>query len=435
MVDDSLDQVISEDEFRVLLEKEGADFFRSRSLFLGRESGAVFKRSFASILDAAHQLESFLDDFGARNNRTFAYFTEVVGVVRIFAGVGYILRHTLIRYPTYGLGDDRENSNRFHSGAEKILDFCNAVVQELLRESVHLAENVLKVGLPTGEAHVVATAEKMPKRHLPHNVDEKEVTTEEQFVPELATRVIRFADRFGDLTRDWVDGKLSITEFVDHGCSEERIRGFESAARAMQLKYDTVVKGTSREQQIRELRQLRGCISMSLHHLEMTGRALRYVERVSTGIKDSEIAKRLEALVDRKRLTEYLGVILLDRVLYYVRRARAIAERLLQDLTNVIEHTFDIPPNVQLHARPASLIVRIVNHYGTPVTLTIGQDTCDAGSIMRVMMTVGNNSGARQISFRGDEKPLRDIQRLFDAHLGENGLESLPGDLAYLKRI
>lgn len=435
MVDDSLDQVISEDEFRVLLEREAADFFRARSLFLGKESGAIFKRSFAALLDAAHQLESFLDDFGARNNRAFAYFTELVGVTRIFAGVGYILRHTLIRYPSYGIGDDRENSNRFHTGAEKVLDFCTSVLQNLLTEATDTARIALRIPIAEGEAHVVSSAEKMPKRHLPHNVDEKEITTEEQLVPELATRFIRFADRFGDLTRDWVEGKLGIAEFVAHGCSEERIRGFESAARAMQLKYDTLIKGTSREQKHRELKQLRGCISMSLHNLEVTGRALRYVERVSTGIKDSEIARRLEGLVDRKRLTEFVGQHLLNRVLYYIGRGRSIAEGLLKELTRVVEYTFDIPRDVQLHARPASLIVRIVNHYGTPVSLSIGKDTCDAGSIMRVMMTVGNNSGARQVSFKGDEKVLRDIKLLFDSQLGENGIDSLPAQLAYLKRI
>jgi len=34
--------------------------------------------------------------------------------------------------------------------------------------------------------------------------------------------------------------------------------------------------------------------------------------------------------------------------------------------------------------------------------------------------------------FRGDENPLRDIRRLFESQLGEDGLDALPPELAYL---
>jgi hypothetical protein len=35
--------------------------------------------------------------------------------------------------------------------------------------------------------------------------------------------------------------------------------------------------------------------------------------------------------------------------------------------------------------------------------------------------------------FTGDERPLADIQLLFEAGLGEEGLESLPNELEYLR--
>ena len=35
--------------------------------------------------------------------------------------------------------------------------------------------------------------------------------------------------------------------------------------------------------------------------------------------------------------------------------------------------------------------------------------------------------------FRGDENPLRDIALLFENNLGEDGLEELPDELAYLR--
>ena len=51
-----------------------------------------------------------------------------------------------------------------------------------------------------------------------------------------------------------------------------------------------------------------------------------------------------------------------------------------------------------------------------------------------MMITVGSNAEARRYVFSGDERPLADIQKLFEAGLGENGLEDLPEELEYLRR-
>jgi hypothetical protein len=49
------------------------------------------------------------------------------------------------------------------------------------------------------------------------------------------------------------------------------------------------------------------------------------------------------------------------------------------------------------------------------------------------MVAVGSHPNARRFLFRGDEKPLRDIELLFKSGLGEEGVDGLPHDLAYLR--
>ena len=88
---------------------------------------------------------------------------------------------------------------------------------------------------------------------------------------------------------------------------------------------------------------------------------------------------------------------------------------------------------VELHARPVSLIARIVDHYGTPVQMTIGDTTCYAGSILQVLMAIGSNTDAREVTFEGDSKPLEDLRVLFDCGMGETETP-LPKELAYLVR-
>jgi len=87
---------------------------------------------------------------------------------------------------------------------------------------------------------------------------------------------------------------------------------------------------------------------------------------------------------------------------------------------------------VLLHARPASLIVSIVNHHGVPVEVEIDGECANAGSIMQVMILAGSKVTARRVTFRGDVKPLRDLELLFGIGLGEKGLDDLPNELSYL---
>ena len=110
-----------------------------------------------------------------------------------------------------------------------------------------------------------------------------------------------------------------------------------------------------------------------------------------------------------------------------------MAEELLPAYPNGQARVLEVAEDVVLHARPASLIVGIVQRYGTPVEMQVGDTVCDASSILDLMIAVGSNATARRYVFRGDEYPLRDIRLLFEHGLGEAGVSELPESLGYLR--
>ncbi len=115
-------------------------------------------------------------------------------------------------------------------------------------------------------------------------------------------------------------------------------------------------------------------------------------------------------------------------------QGRVLAEDLLPAYTNLQVLDVELGEGLQLHARPISLLVSIINHHATPVEFEVAGETCNAGSILEMIIIAGSKAEEKRFRFRGDERPLRDIALLFHHNLGEEGADSLPPELGYLAR-
>jgi phosphotransferase system HPr-like phosphotransfer protein len=158
-----------------------------------------------------------------------------------------------------------------------------------------------------------------------------------------------------------------------------------------------------------------------------------FVDRHESGMRNDVVERRIGALVRREDVRD----ITLNHLLYwaaqFMRRGRTLAEDLLPSYTNVQVLEVELAEDLTLHARPAALIVGIVNRYGTPVEMEVEGKKCNAGSILDLMVTVGSRPDVRRFIFRGDVNPLRDIQLLFQSGIGESGIDGLPAALSYLR--
>jgi phosphotransferase system HPr-like phosphotransfer protein len=220
--------------------------------------------------------------------------------------------------------------------------------------------------------------------------------------------------------------------FLKRACTEELARVYEATVHNLQSTYDTHLQNTVLESADARLPRLRGHVSGALHLLATVTYLTHFFERHEDEVRSEEVKHHIGRLISR---TDVQATILDLLVLAtgILEEGRSVAEALLPEYTNVQEMSIEVGDGLVMHARPAALIVGIVNHYGTPVEMEIAGQVCNAASILELLVCVGSHPEERRFVFRGDENPLRDIRLLFESELGENGLEQLPEALAYLR--
>ena len=432
-VDESLAKIIDEKDFQKLFQREVQGLLRIHNFLEGQSGAPTMKRFYSCLMEEARELKNFLDDFDARHNRQYAFVTELVLSLVSFSAVGYLVRHVLMRYPRYHLHDDRERFIEYHKSADSLLNLCHLTILSLFSSLRRECVEELGIRMPTDKVDEASFSDLLPRMHLPHNIDDRESEMEAGEAAAVATMFLQFAEEFGSISVSKELEPGAAQEFLSRVCPEDRVRSWEAQVYVLQRKYDTLVKGTSVESREEQLRSLRGHTSMVLHHLEMVRYLMHHLEHMRDGIKDRTAAERLEELVPWDQLIQLLYEFAFGKALRYIEQGELIAREVLSKTTNVLEKLLVVPDGATLHARPASLIVGIVNHHGTPVSLKIGGSSCDAASMIQVMMTLGSHSDEKEITFRGDEKPLRDLELLFEHKLGEDGLDGFPSDLAYLR--
>jgi phosphotransferase system HPr-like phosphotransfer protein len=270
---------------------------------------------------------------------------------------------------------------------------------------------------------------------LPRNLGQDELEDEEQRIADVASKFIQAADLMGYIGQMNGLSPDARRELIQRACSEEQARVYEATAHNLQSSYDTYIRNTILEARDPRLKLLRGQASAALHCLEAVTELIHFLERHASPSRlvTEESVQRLSALVPREAVERVVVEDLLSPAAELLRGGRRLAEDLLPLYSRVRALEVELLDGVSFHARPAALIFGIVQHHGLPVELELGGKTCNAGSILEMLLAVGSAPEARRFVFRGDERPLRDIQTLFEHGLGEQS-QPLPTSLGYLRR-
>jgi len=432
MPEASLDKLVPEQDFARLLGLKSRSLLR---LAAAPPEAPWTKRRFFELSYEADLVESFLDDYGARRNRTFSLFTELVASARGFALAGLSLEHLARRLLGYGVVDRLPSLERraalldvdaAHSFVRGRLE---ALLLALLEEASALGVSTLKPG--DGAA---PPDEEVRRFRLPQNVGHDRLDTEEQRIAELASKFSHAAQMLDELgLRSFLDADARERFLAEH-CREEHARVLEATVHNLQSAYDTYIKNTVHESTDERLPRLRGHASATLHLLEAVTQLTHFVERHDRGFRTDHADARIQSLVSRVEVRQVTLEKLLVWARLYMAAGREIAESLVPSYTRHRSVEIELAEDVYLHARPCALIVGVVAQHGTPVEMLLDDRRCNAASILELMVAVGSNPEARRVTFRGDERPLGDLVRLFRAGVGERGLEALPPELAYLRR-
>lgn len=428
------EQLIQERQFVGLLQAHADVFFRLTNSLLAPGLERWNKRHYYQLISEADALESFLDDYGARYNRTYSFVTELVASLRWFAHAGYSLTHMLGRLESYGAASwsTRAEWNDASTSLDQGLAFLriNAIclIQALRAEAGRLSIEITSEAFPE-ENFTPVTA----RRKLPRSVGQADLASEDQRIPEVLTKYLQACEMMAALRVRGIDDAKERHTYFARVVTEAKARTYEACVHNLQSTYDTHIQNTVLESRDERLPRLRGHISAAVHLLQAVTHLAHFIERHETDIRSEEAKRKIAELVDRSEVERIALNVFLFQADRFLRSGMAMAETMLPEYTETLELTLELPEHLALHARPAALVVGIVNHYSTPVEMEIGGKRCNAGSILELLVAVGSMPHVRRFVFRGDERPVRDIARLFEAELGERGLERLPAELGYLR--
>lgn len=426
-----LDRVLPEAQYRARLSADVASLLRlERRLDAG--VGGEMSRSFCvRVVAEAERVEYGLLDVGARGNRTYAFVSEVVTQLRWCAKALHALLHLRGRIRRY-LGD-RLDLDAFRGDLDACIAWVADRVEALLVAVRTEAEGPLGLATPQDALDASMLDGEDVRWRLPQDLDVPTSHDERDRIAEMCTAFLALAD---EVERVHVpdDADVEVLEGLARGAfgpahaQEVRVR-----MHALQSTYDSVVAGTPREAGEPALKRFRGFVSILLHLHEAVAYLLAAHGRLASDVRSAALRDRVRTLVDEAMLLRWALRFGLANAARCYREAREVTLALLERATRVREVALALPPGRKLHLRPAGLIVRVVQRHGLPVEMGMGDQTVDARHLMDVILLAAGNPTETRVRFRGDERPLADLQVLFQHRLGEEGTERFPPTLAYLR--
>jgi len=434
MTEISLEELVEEQEFVDILLKHAEVFFRLSNTLLDHGWPTWNKRHYFQLINETDALETVLDDYGARYNRTFGFLTELVASLRWFAQTGFSISHYLRRLDAYAAdagGFGLEVSDALAS-ADRAAACARSGAAKLL-EAIRIEARRLGLDITSETQPESDFVPVVARQRLPRNVGQTDLVDEKQKIAEVASKYIQACEMLTEIGIRRIEDPELRAKFLTENYTEERARVCEAKVHNLQSTYDTHIGNTVLEAQDDRLPAIRGHISASLHLLEAVTYLTHFVERHEDEVRRATGKDRISKLIQRTSIQEAILNELLIWANQILQAGAEIAHALLPSYMDVRSMEVQLPEGVTLHARPVALIVGIVNRYGTPVELEINGTVANAGSILKMLMVVGSNPDERRFLFRGDERPLRDIQLLFEASLGEQGIDALPPELSYLQ--
>jgi hypothetical protein len=380
----SEEQLLSDEAFRSLLASRTRELL-GLALYVRRhfgQRGCFTKPLLAALLSEATTVEELLDAFGVRHNRRWYPLRTAVALLKLFSRVSYLLLHILHFLPTYSLLPIEGN---FERATRRTLSFTCSVVG---RGTGALLRTVQALGIeaPPAMPSPETFAERLPKGSLPFDRESLKVASPEETVVHLATAFLNLAEESRFLHIGPKEPGQSYADWIPDPISEERLRTLEQKFHNLQSLYDTHISDSNVESLDRDLRVLRGHITVIFHLLETATCMAHYCERhilsfsrQGTGDRGGAAMRCPAGVVDPVRLLQALIDYSLAFASRYILRTRGLCHDMLRRYAIQGRISVPVPPYRGFHVRPSTLIARIVSHYGSEVTMELEGEQYNAG--------------------------------------------------------
>ncbi len=430
----SLIQIISEEEFLILLQDSCGSFFKTFNAFqdLPQGDGGATRKCYSSLIQEAELLESFLDEHGARENKTWACFTEYVASIRNLVKAAFFCKHLVDRYPFYKLRDSKEMEDRFFNDSLVVLAFLNNSILKLFVECKEEGKKH-QLAIPQGSISPDNFALLEANKRLPKNVEGEEVNEQEDRIIDMLEKMNSVGNLMESMKVEPTQERESLKKIVPNKIDEKNARMLMNLVHSIQSEFDTYIKSTPIEQKHEGLKGIRGYISMPLHLLEMMIWLIHFYERHEDEIRKGEAKKVISGLVDKNDLLFHVVNYCFFFSLYYVHEGDKLSKELLKIFVKTVRYELPVPDPLGFHARPSTYVSKIVRRYEGNAWMIIDDEKIDAKSVMGLLQAGGElaDKGYKTVMFEGDKRVLDDLKILASCNYCEE--QEVPAELDYLR--
>ncbi|MBC8288466.1 MAG: HPr family phosphocarrier protein [Nitrospinae bacterium] len=430
----SLIQIISEDEFLKIVQEPSQLFFKVSALFCEKmKSGKEISRKFySSLIQETEYLESVLDEHGARENKTWSFFSEYVACIRNLAIAAFYIKHILDRYPYYNLRESEENMQTFNETACKVLDFLNGSIQGLRAEVVKTGE-LNGLGISQDRLSIDEFSDVESNKRLPRTVLDDKVKGEEERILDLCHKYRKVAKMINEITFDRSDNLETFRHIIPSKLDEKLVRMFKELVHSVQSEYDTYVKNTQLEQTHPDLKNLRGYISMPLHLLEVVLWLCHFYERHEDDIRHGECKHQISKLVNKDILLGQIFNFGFHYSKYYLHEGDKLVREILKGFVEIVRAEVPVPQPLGFHARPSTYLSLIARHHEGNLFMLIDDEKFNAKSVMSLLQAGGllADKGYLNVILEGSRQAIKDAKLLAQNNYCEEG--EFPRQLSYLR--
>ncbi len=429
----------------------GADLFQNRigvfahdflrcALFIAETGGKghpYTQKFYSTLASASTLLEDFLDYHGAKNNKNWYFFRELVATMRHIGLASNFQKHISNRIVHYDLPE----SGEFEAEGVQALQFLTGCLEKAA--PVILAEaRRLTIAMPTERLREEDFPHIQCSDSLAYDIDDEDKDRQKHHLVKIASEFLNIVKNFESIKFYERLSLKEIVALVPEKVNEVEIRRYEMLFHNLQSAFDTYVIHGGILIGRRRLKQLRGFFSVVFHLLQMTGRLLHFYERhlFDAGYKDTykKVHDQLCALIPPEQLLEWTINYGLYYVCHFLTLGREHARLILNENIERGAIRVPIPQKLGFHARPSLLVAKIVQHYGGQVDLVVGEDRFDASSVLDIQWAGGKiqKENLQEVVFEGDVRALKDIEILASVNYGEDLMGKgvpLPPDLKYLR--
>ena len=433
----SLIQIISEEEFLSVMQVQCLQLLNIFFLFKLRfeDKKDISRKFYSNLIQEAEYLESFMDEYGARENKKWTFFVECLASVRNLSIAAFYTRHILDRYPYYNLRESAESEIKFKKDAKNLLLFLNQSIFNLFSE-LHSTGVLNGLKITCDPDAIVAFSDIEINKKLPRNVSEDEVKNEEARIIEVCEKIKHIFMLMNDSKIHRIENKNELKIAVLQKFNEKLARMYKNLIHNIQSDFDTYIKNTKLELDYSELKIMRGYISMPLHLLEISLWLAHFYERHEDEIRHGDNKKRITTMVNKD--------ILLDKILnfgfvyshYFITEGNNLANEILECFSKVICVKLPIPQPLGFHARPATYVSIIARQYkNVDLFMIVDGEKFNTKSVMSLLQAGGTiaDRGYQTVYFEGDIRVIEDIKLLAKNNYCEEG--EIPPQLAYLSEF